>query len=135
MKFEKELLDSLTSRAKASPRLRMNLDLRNSPEDLSQRMLNALEPGTVIPVHRHTKSSEVLVMLRGSIRQNYYDGSGVLVKSFVASAGGCAEGSVPGFAVPAGQWHNTECLESGTVFLECKDGPYEPLGPDDVMNV
>lgn len=135
MLFDKTLLDNLTARAKESPRLRMNLDLRNTPEDLSQRMLNALEPGTVLPVHRHVKSSEAVVLLRGSIRQNFYNDAGETVESFVASAGGRVEGSVAGFAVPAGQWHNTECLESGTVFLECKDGPYEPLAPEDILYI
>ena len=135
MKFNKEILDRLSAQAMVSPRLRMNLDLRNSPDDFSQRMLNALEPGTVLPVHRHMRSSEVLVVLRGSIRQNYYDAAGNLVESFIASAGGCIDGSVAGFAVPVGQWHNTECLESGTVFLECKDGPYEPIGPDDILKI
>ena len=65
MNFDNKVLDELTQRAKESPRLRMNLDLRNSPEDGSQRMLNALEPGTVLPIHRHRTTSEVVVMLRG----------------------------------------------------------------------
>ena len=149
MKITNSLLDDLTVRAKASPRLRMNLDLRTSPEDGSQRMLNALEPGTVIPIHRHRKSTETVVLIRGSVRQNYYDDSGNLTESFIAAApsspvfacakpiDGSAENSSPaaclGFSVPLGQWHNTECLESGTVFIECKDGAYEPLGEEDVM--
>lgn len=153
MKITNLFLDDLTVRAKASPRLRMNLDLRTSPEDGSQRMLNALEPGTVIPIHRHRKSTETVVLIRGTVRQNYYDDSGNLTDSFIAAAPltpvfACAkpidrsaENSSPadspaacfGFSVPLGQWHNTECLESGTVFIECKDGAYEPLGEEDVM--
>ena len=69
MKITQALLDDLTAQAKASPRLRMNYDLRNSAEDGSQRMLNALEPGTPLPIHRHTKSSETVVCLRGRLQE------------------------------------------------------------------
>lgn len=161
MKITVQLLDDLTSRAKSSPRRRMNLDLRTTPEDGSQRMLNALEPGTEIPIHRHRKSTETVVLIRGAVRQNYYDNSGNLVESFIAaapysarfaSAASFAGDSHPsgqavanlaadhdspadcvGFSVPLGQWHNTECLESGTIFIESKDGAYEPLGEGDVI--
>ena len=131
MKINKQILDDLSRQAVQSPRLRMNLDLRTSPSDNSQRMLNALEPGTQIPVHRHTKSTEVLVMLRGRIRQNYYDDNGNVTDSFIVEAGS----DICALSVPVGQWHNTEALESGTVFFECKDGAYEPLGPEDVMQI
>lgn len=129
MKITKDVLDDLSVRAKESPRLRMNLDLRTSPADSSQRMLNALEMGTQIPVNRHTASTEVLVMLRGRIRQNYYDDQGNVVDSFIVEPGG----EISAISVPVGQWHNTECLESGTVFLECKDGAYEPLSKEDIL--
>lgn len=131
MKIDRQMLDELTEKAKASPRLRMNLDLRTSPADSSQRMLNALEVGTQIPVHRHTGSTEVLIMIRGRIRQNFYDDQGNVTESFLAEPGG----EISGLSVPVGQWHNTECLESGTVFMECKDGAYEPLAPEDILNV
>ena len=136
MKLTISLLDDLSARAKASPRLRMNLDLRNSAEDGSQRMLNALEPGTILPIHRHTRSTETVVLIRGSVRQNYFNPDGSLRESFIAAAGTSPNASTAdcmGFSVPAGQWHNTECLESGTVFIECKDGAYAPLGPEDVL--
>ena len=113
-----DILNELTALAKESPRLRQNKDLRNSAEDTSQRMLNALEPGTAIPIHRHTKSSETVVVLRGKIKQNFYDENGQLTESFEASVGG----EIVGFSVELARWHNTECLESGTVILECKDG-------------
>ena len=87
MKLTTSLLDDLTARAKASPRLRMNLDLRNSAEDGSQRMLNALEPGTILPIHRHTRSTETVVLIRGSVRQNYFNPDGSLAQSFIAAAG------------------------------------------------
>ena len=121
MVIDKALLDDLTERAKASPRLRMNCDLRNSAEDSSQRMLNAIEPGTVLPIHRHRESSETVVLLRGKGRWNYYDDNGELTESFLLSA----DGDIRGLSVPKGQWHNAESLESGTVILECKDGKWQ----------
>ena len=120
-------LDSLTAQAKASPRLRMNLDLRNSSTDNSQRMLNAIEPGTVMPIHRHRTSSETVVCVRGHFEEYFYDESGNLVEVVDMVPGGVV------LNVPIGQWHSLKSLESGTVLLECKDGAYEPLGPEDVL--
>lgn len=131
MIIDSTLLDNLTDEAKRSPRLRMNYDLRNSSEDGSQRMLNAMEPGTEIPVHRHTKSSETVVVIRGSIRQNFYDADGKLTESEVYKAGGPVSICV----VPLGAWHNSESLESGTIIFEAKDGAYEPLRDDDMLNL
>ena len=126
MLLDTALLDTLTAQAKASPRLRQHYDLRDTPDDNSQRILNALEPGTVLPIHRHLESSETVVMLRGKGRWNYYDDNGNLTDSFLVSA----DGDIKGISVPKGQWHNTECLESGTVILECKDGKWRPDGTD-----
>ena len=131
MIIDQQLLDSLTLHAKQNPRLRLSYDLRNSINDQSQRMLNALEPGTVLPIHRHRKTSEVTSVVRGRVRQNMYDDDGTLIESFEASAD-----SYPNFYVtPGGVWHNTECLESGTVIFEAKDGAYEPLREEDIMNM
>ncbi len=124
----KIILDDLTARAKASPRLRMNLDLRNSPDDKSQRMLNAIEPGTVLPIHRHMTSSETVVCLRGHFEEYLYDGDGVLTDTFDMVPGGCL------LNIPIGQWHSLRSLESGTVLLECKDGAYEPISENDIIN-
>ena len=90
MKIDNILLDKLTAQAKASPRLRMNLDLRNSEADSSQRMLNAIEPGSVVPVHRHRKTSETVVVLRGRVVEEYYSSDGAVVASYELSAGGDA---------------------------------------------
>ena len=79
MIIDKKILDELTEKAKASPRLRCNFDLRNSAEDNSQRMLNALEPGTVMPIHRHKGSSETCICIRGLFEEYFYDENGVLV--------------------------------------------------------
>ena len=130
MKIDFALLDTLSAQAKANPRLRQAYDMRTTPEDNSQRILNAMEPGTILPIHRHRSSTETVAVLRGKIRQNFYDENGQLTESFEVSAGG----EIVGFSVEIGRWHNTECLESGTVIMECKDGRYEPLTAEDIMN-
>ena len=127
MVIDRSLLDNLTAQAKASPRLRMNLDLRNSSADGSQRMLNAIEPGTVMPIHRHRSSSETVVCVRGHFEEFFYDESGALVDVVDMVPGGVV------LNVPIGQWHSLKSLESGTVLLECKDGAYEPLGDEDIL--
>ena len=127
MIIDEKVLDELTSAAKASPRLRMNLDLRNSPEDGSQRMLNAIEPGTVMPIHRHRSSSETVVCVRGHFEEYLYDDLGVLVETVDMVPSGNV------LNVPAGQWHSLRSLESGTVLLECKDGKWEALQNNDVL--
>ena len=127
MIIDKQILDSLTAAAKASPRLRMNLDLRNSPSDGSQRMLNAIEPGTVMPVHRHLSSSETAICVRGHFEEYFYDENGNLTDTFDMVPGGLM------ISVPIGQWHSLKSLESGTVLFECKDGPWAPLGEEDIL--
>ena len=123
------ILEDLAAQAKASPRLRMNMDLRNSAADQSQRMLNALEPGTVMPIHRHLSSSETVAILRGKICWNFYDESGKETESVVLDANGeprCLN-------VEKGRWHSLECLETGSVLLECKDGKYRGLREEEAL--
>ena len=127
MIIDKHILDELTARAKESPRLRMNLDLRNSAADKSQRMLNAIEPGTVLPIHRHRTTSETVVCLRGHFEEYFFDVSGVRTLVVDMVPGGTV------LNIPAGVWHSLKSLESGTVLLECKDGPWEPLGEEDIL--
>lgn len=127
MVIDKELLDNLTEKAKESPRLRMNYDLRNSSQDSSQRMLNALEPGTFIPIHRHMSTSESVVILRGSAKQYFYDNNGNIDEVITITAGS----DCPAMNVEMSRWHRMESLESGTVILESKDGAYFPAGEDD----
>jgi cupin fold WbuC family metalloprotein len=131
MRIDNILLDSLTGQAKISPRLRMNYDLRNSSSDTSQRMLNAIEPGSVVPVHRHKGTSETVVCLRGSLMEEFYDECGTLVESINV----VADGECCALNIPAGVWHTLRSLESGTVILEMKDGGYVPIGEDDVMKL
>lgn len=127
MIVDQHTLDNLTAQAKESPRLRMNLDLRNSPDDQSQRMLNAIEPGTVLPIHRHRDTSETVVCIRGHFEEYFYDVNGQLTDTIDVVPGGTL------INIPAGQWHNLRSLESGTVLLECKDGAYKPLGEEDIL--
>ena len=129
MIIDKSLLDTLSSQTKASPRLRINYDLRNSENDNSQRMLNALEPGTVMPIHRHRKSSETVVIVRGSLIERFYDEDGNITEEVLMVPGG----ENPVVQVEKGRWHSLECLESGTVLFESKDGAWEPLAEEDIM--
>lgn len=130
MKITQVILDSLTAQAKASPRLRMNLDLRNSSEDGSQRMLNAIEPGSPLPIHRHRKSSETVVCLRGRLVEEFYDDLEMICTESIELS---PNGPVVALNIPIGQWHTARALESGTVILEMKDGPYEPTGAEDIL--
>lgn len=131
MKITKEVMDELTAAAKASPRLRMNRDLRNSPEDQSQRMLNAIEPGSPLPIHRHRKSSETVVCLRGHLRELFYNEKGEVTEIIDLVPGS----DCVALNIPIGQWHTVEVLESGTVIMEVKDGPYQPTGPEDILAI
>ena len=131
MKVDKELLNSLTEKAKASERLRMNLDMRTSANDGSQRMLNALEPDTVLPIHRHRFSTETVVMVRGSLKEIFYNDEGEVTDTILMQAGG----DCPALQIPMGQWHTVEVLEPGTVIFEAKDGAYTPLTDEDVLKI
>ena len=130
MVVDKKILDELTAKAKENPRLRCNLDLRNSAEDQSQRMLNAIEPGSPLPIHRHQKSSETVVCLRGRLVEEYYDELERICTERIELS---PNGPVVALNIPAGQWHTVQALESGTVILEMKNGKYEPLGEDDML--
>ena len=129
MVIDKNILDELSTQAKVNSRLRQAMDLRNSPEDNSQRMLNALEPGTVMPIHRHHGSSEAVVILRGKIRWMFYDENGKETESIVLDA----NGPIRMLVAEKDRWHSLECLESGSVLYESKDGPYHPLEEDEIM--
>lgn len=129
-KISQAILDGLTAKAKGSPRLRMNLDLRNGNDDTSQRMLNAIEPGSEVPIHRHQKTSETVVCLRGRLVEEYYDELERICTEAIELS---PNGPVVALNIPAGQWHTVRALESGTVILEMKDGTYEPTGPEDIL--
>ena len=132
MKITQAILDNLTEQAKASPRLRMNLDLRNSDADQSQRMLNAIEPGSPLPIHRHRHTSETVVCLRGRLVWEFYDELERICTETIELS---PNGQVVALNVPAGQWHTVKALESGSVILEMKDGKYEPIQDCDVLKM
>ena len=129
MVIDTTILDELSEQAKVNPRLRQAMDLRNSPEDGSQRMLNALEPGTVMPIHRHKETSETCVCVRGHFEKYFYDTEGRLTETVDMRPGGMV------LNVEKGQWHSLKCLESGTILLEAKDGTYRQLEEDEVMEI
>ena len=132
MKITQAILDELTRKAKASERLRMNQDLRDSDEDGSQRMLNAIEPGSVLPIHRHQKTSETMVCLRGKLRVEYYDElERICSDSFIIESGGFNVA----VSIPIGVWHTVHALESGTCILEMKNGEYEPISDVDILKM
>ncbi len=130
MKITQECLDHLTAQAKSSERLRMSLDLRTSDADQSQRLLNAVEPGTSIPIHRHCISTETVVIVRGCLVERFYDDTGKITDEILMEVGG----SCPVLQIPKGQWHDIDVLESGTIIFEAKDGAYAPLSAKDLMN-
>ena len=127
MIIDKQILDNLTEQAKNNPRLRQAMDLRNSPEDGGQRMLNALEPGTVMPIHRHKTTSETCICIRGHFEEYFYDEQGNLTDTIDMVPGGVV------LNIEKGQWHSLKCLESGTILLEAKDGAYRPLDEDEIV--
>ena len=131
-KITQAILDGLTEQAKSSPRLRMNLDLRDSESEGSQRMLNAIEPDSVVPIHRHQKSSETVVCLRGRVVEEYYD---ELERTCTEAIELSPNGPVVALNIPAGQWHTARALESGTVILEMKNGKYEPIQDCDILKM
>lgn len=128
-RIDTNLLNGVTAQAKESPRLHMNYNFHASLEAKAQRLLNALEPGTVLPVHRHPHTAETYLLLRGKIRVMFYNEAKEETESTVLDP---LTGDY-GVHIPAGQWHTLEVLESGSVLFEVKDGPYTPLGEDDLL--
>lgn len=124
-----KLLDKITEQAKQSQRLRMNYNLHTSLDAKAQRLFNALEPNTEIPIHRHNQSDETYLLVRGAMRIIFFNHAKEIIATEVLKHGT----DNFGIHIPAGQWHTLEVLETGTVIFEVKDGPYAPLAPDEVM--
>ena len=131
MKLDNKLFDSVFIQAKNSPRRRMHYDLRTSKADNSQRMLNVLMKDTVVHIHRHTDTSETVVICRGKVREEFYDAEGNKTAEFLLEAGG----ECPAVQVPMGQYHSLVCLEDGSVIFEAKDGAYDPERTEDFLNI
>ena len=129
MKLEREILNKVTGEARISPRLRMNYNLHESFEDSVQRMFNALEPGTIVPIARHPYSSETLIMLRGKLRVLIYNDKKDVIEDVVIAP----NSEVIGYHIPKGTWHQVESLEEGTVCFETREGPYAPVAVEDIL--
>ena len=127
--IDKCLLDSVSSDAKESCRLRMNYNFHNSLDAPCQRLLNALEPGTVVPIHRHKHTSETYILLRGKLKVMFYNDKKEVIDESILSI----EAGNYGIHIPAGVWHSMDVLASGTVIFETKDGPYMPIQECDIL--
>ena len=127
--IDKSLLDSVTSGAKESNRLRMNYNFHDSLDAPCQRLLNALEPETIVPIHRHQHTSETYILLRGKLRMMFYNDDKEIIEETILSS----ESTNYGIHIPAGVWHAMEVLASGTVIFETKDGPYAPIQDCDIL--
>lgn len=129
MILTQSLLYSVISKAKLSSRLRMNYNLHKSFEDKVQRMFNALEPGTVVPIARHPNSNETLIMLRGRLRVLIYDDDKNIIEEVIIAP----NSENFGYHIPQGTWHKVESLEPGTILFETREGPYTPVAEEDIM--
>lgn len=123
------ILDRTSKKAANSPRLRMNYNLHDSFEDVVQRMFNALEPGTDVPIARHPYSNETLIMLRGKLRVIIYDGDKNIIEDVVIAP----NTQNIGYHIPKGTWHKVESLEHGTICFETREGPYRPVIECDLL--
>jgi len=131
MIINKNLLDQVSEQAKASPRLRMNYNFHQSLEDKCHRFLNAVEPGTVVPIHKHPTKDESFVILRGKVRVTTHNDDGSVIEDVVLSQ----ESGNYGVDIPKGVWHKLESLESGSIIFECKEGPFVPHEEDGILEV
>ena len=131
MVIDDKILDDLSAQAKASPRLRMNYNFHHSLDELCHRMLNALEPGTEVPIHHHPDKDETFVILRGKIRVTTYNGDGSVVDSVVL----CQDDGIFGVDIPKNVWHTLEALEPNSCIFECKQGPFVPHEEEGVLIV
>lgn len=121
MLFDKSLLDDLTAKAKLSPRHRLHYDLRDSEDDNSQKMLNAIEPEAELTIHKHPTTAKLIVLVRGSVRMNLYNNDGKVIKRTLLRPDGETF-----YVVPQDAWHNLTCLESGSVIYIQKNGKFDP---------
>lgn len=129
MILNEQLLNQVSSQAKESPRLRMNYNLHEHLDDKTHRFFNAMEPGTIVPIHRHRDTAETFMLVRGKMRVVFYDDNKNIIEDTILSA---VNGNY-GVHIPIGVWHWVEILESNTVTFEVKEGPYHPLADEDIM--
>ena len=128
--INESLLNGVSAQAKASPRLRMNYNFHQSLDDKCHRMLNAVEPGTDIPIHRHPTKDESFVVLRGKVRSTTYNDDGSVIESVVLSQ----EDGLYGVDIPKNVWHTLQSLESNSVIFEVKEGPFVEHEVEGILN-
>ena len=131
MVIDKKLLDKVTAQAKASPRLRMNYNFHQSLDEKCHRFLNAVEPGTEVPIHKHPTKDETFVILRGKVRVTTHNDDGSIIEDVVL----CAEEGRYGVNIPKGVWHKLEAIEPGSVIFECKEGPFVEHEVDGILDL
>ena len=131
MVIDKELLDKVSEQAKASQRLRMNYNFHRSLDEKCHRFLNAVEPGTEVPIHKHPTKDETFVILRGKVRVSTHNDDGSIIEDVVL----CADEGRYGVNIPKGVWHKLEAIEPGSCIFECKQGPFVPHEKDGILNV
>ncbi|MGL4518568.1 MAG: WbuC family cupin fold metalloprotein [Phocaeicola sp.] len=129
MIIDNELLNQVTAQAQQSERLRMNFNFHDSPDAAVQQLLNALEPGTVVPIHRHRHTAESYLLLRGKLRVTFYTEAKEVKEQFLLDP---LAGNY-GIHIPQGTWHGLEVLEKGTVIYEVKEGPYAAITEEDLL--
>lgn len=129
--IDESLLNELSTQAKESPRLRMNFNFHQSLDDKCHRMLNAVELGTMVPIHRHSTKDESFVILRGKVRSTTYNDDGSVIESVVL----CAEDGIYGVDIPRNVWHRLESLEPNSVIFECKEGPFVSHEAEGILKV
>ena len=142
MNLDNELFDSIQLLAESSPRRRMHYDLRTEADapagvghvnwkDQSQRILNVMMPDTVVPIHKHSFTSESIIICRGKVRVECYAEDGTMISEHVLEAGG----ECPCVQIPMGVYHTTRCIEPGSVIFEAKDRPYDPESTEEFLKI
>ena len=127
--IDKQLLDDVSRQAQKSDRLRMNYNFHQSLDDKCHRFLNAVEPGTEVPIHRHPTKDETFVLLRGRVRVTTHNDDGSIIESVVL----CPEEGRYGVNIPKGVWHTLEAIDANSVIFECKEGPFVPHEEEGIL--
>jgi len=129
--IDEHLLNEVQKKAKDSPRLRMNYNFHQSLEEKCHRFLNAVEPGTEVPIHKHPTKDETFVILRGKVCVSTHNDDGSIIDNVVL----CPEEGRYGVNIPKGVWHTIEAMEPDSVIFECKEGPLVEHEVDGILNV
>ena len=129
--IDEQLLNEVSTQAKCSPRLRMNYNFHQSLDEKCHRFLNAVEPGTEVPIHRHPTKDETFVILRGKVRVTTHREDGSIIDDVVL----CNEDGRYGVNIPKGVWHTIEAMEPDSVIFECKEGPFVPHEQDGILEL